>query len=114
MQYYKVLKSGLELASGQVCLSEHQASIRNHNIQKNGDFFTIVNPIYFKVGETFWYDGNVKGFMDLLEDITPAFEPVAVPEMEQSSDLNFQTFPEQKTPEQEPAQETAEQVKKKK
>ena len=61
------------LSSGNVQLSEAQASPRLHNLKHiNGDIYEIANPIQFKAGEELGYDGEIN--KTLMLDLEPAIQ----------------------------------------
>jgi len=59
MKLYKATKV-VKLISGKVKLSKDQIARRSHLIEdlNNGDY-KIIEPIYFKYGEEFRYDGDI-------------------------------------------------------
>ena len=60
MDKYQVTGPSVNVNAGCVLLSADQVRRRRHNLKAVGDdVFEIVNPIQFKHGETFGYDGPV-------------------------------------------------------
>lgn len=70
MKTYKAMKV-VTLAQGNVSLTEDQAKTRAHNIKGMGDgVYQIVNPVQFKAGEKFGYDGEIS--KEQADDLVPA------------------------------------------
>jgi len=67
---YVVTAISATLPTGIVTLSPAQASSRAQNLKSLGDGrFQIVNPVQFKAGEEFGYDGELpKALADVLLD----------------------------------------------
>jgi len=60
MKNFKVTGRVAQFFSGRVKLSVEQAASRLHNLKDLGEgIFEIINPIEFKHGEKFGYDGDV-------------------------------------------------------
>lgn len=83
MRIFKTTGGGVNLAAGNlVRLTKAQAMYRLHNLQlvdgpavDDRSTYEIINPLNFKVGEVFWYNGEVnRGLLKRLDEIEVLME----------------------------------------
>ena len=60
MRKYQVIEKHVEIGAGRVMLDADQFKTRSHNLRAIGHdgVYEIVNPVQFKFGETFGFDGE--------------------------------------------------------
>ena len=95
MKQYFVIALAVNIASGILALNKDQAASRVHCLEDLGDgLYEVKQPVQFKRGEEFGYDGEVN--KALLQDLEETVEnPVSAKELiekiesvETSEDLN--------------------------
>lgn len=89
MRIFKTTGGGVNLAAGNlVRLTEAQAMYRLHNLRlvdgpavDDRSTYEIINPLNFKVGEVFWYNGEVNRALlrrlDEIEVLMESWDPTA-------------------------------------
>jgi hypothetical protein len=84
MQFFTVVGQFVQLFHGLVQLTQEQARDRAHALKETDEtgVFEIKQPIGFKKGETFGFDGDPgKAALQLLEEVAEDAEPAAVHEL---------------------------------
>jgi len=89
MRIFKTTGGGVNLAAGNlVRLTEAQVMHRLHNLRlvdgpdvDDRSTYEIINPLNFKVGEVFWYNGEVNRALlrrlDEIEVLMESWDPTA-------------------------------------
>lgn len=63
----------LQISQGKLKLDKAQAERRADFIEKDGDGYNVVQPVWFKAGETFGYDGELPRVLLIkVEEGTPS------------------------------------------
>lgn len=73
MRKIKVIGSFIVLHSGKVRLNAKQAKAREHGVKLiKDDVYEITGPVGFKLGEVFFYDGEIgKSHVESVEQEAP-------------------------------------------